>query len=65
LRLHRQHGGKLNHQEPNLALWVTQNALADNVTYNRIGNGTLFSLRVQGTAVTTKTPKKNQQNQKL
>jgi hypothetical protein len=27
---------------------------------NRIGNGTLFSLRVQGAAVTTKTPKGNQ-----
>lgn len=27
---------------------------------DRIGNGTLFSLRVQGAAVTTKTPEKNQ-----
>jgi hypothetical protein len=24
LRLHRQHGGKVNHQTANFALWVTQ-----------------------------------------
>jgi len=67
LRLHRQHGGKLNHQEPNLALWVAQDAHESVVMIIRIEHGTLFSLRVQGSAVTTKTPKKNQQpmNQKI
>ena len=60
LSLHRQHGGKLNHQEPNLALWVTQNAGNEMLHINRIGNGTLFSLRVQGAAVTTKTSDINQ-----
>jgi hypothetical protein len=60
LRLHRQHDDKLNHLEPNLALWVTQNAGNEMLHINRIGNGTLFSLRVQGAAVTTKTSDKNQ-----
>jgi hypothetical protein len=61
LRLHRQHGGKLNHQEANLALWVTQNDEQVMLPVNRIGKGTLFSLRVQGGAVTTKASAENQQ----
>jgi hypothetical protein len=34
--------------------------MAGNVTCNRIGNGTLFSLRVQGADVTTETSNENQ-----
>ena len=58
--LRRQHDGKLNHQEPNLALWVTQKNQEEMLHKHRIGNGTLFSLRVQGADVTTKTSAKNQ-----
>jgi len=60
LRLHRQHGGKLNHKEPNLALWVTQNESDEMLHINRVGKWTLFSLRVQGADVTTKVPDTNQ-----
>src|ERR1700744_1437222 len=61
LRLHRQHGDKLNHQEPYLALWVTQDAHESVLMIIRTEHGTLFSLRGQGAAVTTKTPKNSQQ----
>src|ERR1035438_8916210 len=60
LGLHRQHGGTLNHVGCNYALWVTQNEWPEMIPVNRIGNGTLFSLRVQGAAVTTKALNKNQ-----
>jgi hypothetical protein len=62
LRLHRQHGGKLNHQAMNLALWVTQNDEQVMLPVNRIGNRTLFSLYPQGTDVTTKASAENQQS---
>jgi hypothetical protein len=64
LRLHRQHDGKLNHHVANLALWVTQDAGNEMLHINRIGKWTLFSLLAQGTAVTTKTPEKNQTTDK-
>jgi hypothetical protein len=60
LSLHRQHDGKLNHHDGNSAPSVAQKAWQEMLPVNRIANGTLFSLRVQGAAVTTKTPKGNQ-----
>ncbi len=60
LRFHRQHDGKLNHRDTNLALWVTQNDIGVMLHVNRIEMWTLFSLLVQGAAVTTKTSDKNQ-----
>jgi hypothetical protein len=60
LSFHRQHGGKLNHHDWNNALWVTQNGWQEMLSVNRVEDWTLFSLRVQGAAVTTKTSDKNQ-----
>jgi hypothetical protein len=44
----------------NFALWVTQNAHESVVMIVSIEYGTLFSLRVQGSDVTTKVPDKDQ-----
>jgi hypothetical protein len=60
LGLHRQHGGTLNHVGCNSAPSVAQNEWPEMLPVNRIGNGTLFSLRVQGAAVTTETSNENQ-----
>jgi hypothetical protein len=39
---------------------VTQNVWQEMLPVNRVEDWTLFSLRVQGSAVTTKMPDKNQ-----
>jgi hypothetical protein len=60
LRLHRQHGGTLNHFSFNYAPPEAQNGWPEMLPVNCFREWTLFSLRVQEAAVTTNTPEKNQ-----